>query len=44
MPIQAWGIDEKSLRHMIRFVEAFPDPPIVAALLRQLGWVALQRA
>jgi len=32
------GFSEKSLRHMIRFVEAFPDDRIVSALLRQLSW------
>jgi hypothetical protein len=32
------GFSEKSLCHMIRFVEAFPDFRIVAALLRQLLW------
>lgn len=32
------GFGEKNLRRMIQFVEAFPDPEIVAALLRQLGW------
>lgn len=32
------GFSEKSLRHMIRFAEAFPDPKIVSALLRQLSW------
>lgn len=32
------GFSEKSLRHMIRFAEAFPDPEIVSALSRQLGW------
>ncbi len=32
------GFSEKSLRHMIRFVEAFPDFQIVAALLRQMSW------
>ena len=32
------GFSEKSLRHMIRFVEAFPDFKIVSALLRQLSW------
>lgn len=32
------GFSEKSLRHMIRFVEAFPDFRIVSALLRQLSW------
>lgn len=32
------GFGEKSLRHMIRFAEAFPDWEIVSALLRQLSW------
>jgi predicted nuclease of restriction endonuclease-like (RecB) superfamily len=32
------GFDEKSLRHMIRFVEAFPEAEIVSALRRQLSW------
>jgi hypothetical protein len=32
------GFSEKSLRHRIRFVEAFPDPEIVSALARQLTW------
>ncbi len=32
------GFSEKSLRHMIRFIEAFPDFEIVSALLRQLSW------
>jgi len=32
------GFSEKSLRHMIRFAEAFPDTEIVSALLRQLSW------
>jgi predicted nuclease of restriction endonuclease-like (RecB) superfamily len=32
------GFSEKSLRHMIRFAEAFPDQRIVSALLRQLSW------
>jgi len=32
------GFSEKSLRHMIRFVEAFPDFEIGSALLRQLSW------
>jgi predicted nuclease of restriction endonuclease-like (RecB) superfamily len=29
---------EKNLRRMVQFAELFPDPQIVAALLRQLGW------
>src|SRR4051812_585080 len=29
---------EKNLRRMVQFAEVFPDPKIVAALLRQLGW------
>ena len=32
------GFSEKSLRHMLRFVEAFPDEAIVSALRRQLMW------
>jgi len=32
------GFGEKNLRRMLQFVEAFPDPDIVAALRRQLGW------
>jgi hypothetical protein len=32
------GFSEKSLRHMVRFAEAFPDREIVSALLRQLSW------
>jgi predicted nuclease of restriction endonuclease-like (RecB) superfamily len=32
------GFGEKSIRHMIRFAEAFPDPVIVSALRRQLTW------
>ena len=32
------GFSEKSLRHMVRFAEAFPDMQIVSSLLRQLSW------
>jgi len=32
------SFDEKSLRHMIRFAEAFNDEAIVSALQRQLNW------
>ena len=32
------GFDDKSLRHMLKFAEAFPDEPIVSALRRQLAW------
>jgi hypothetical protein len=32
------GFGEKSLRHMIRFAETFPNPEIVSALRRQLSW------
>jgi hypothetical protein len=32
------GFSAKSLRHMVRFAEAFPDFQIVSALLRQLTW------
>jgi hypothetical protein len=32
------GFAQKSLRRMIQFARVFPDPEIVAALSRQLGW------
>ncbi|WP_255672379.1 PDDEXK nuclease domain-containing protein [Corallococcus sp. AS-1-6] len=32
------GFGEKNLRRMVQFATVFPDPQIVAALLRQLGW------
>lgn len=32
------GFSEKSLRHMLRFAEAFPDLEIVSTLWRQLSW------
>jgi len=32
------GFSAKSLRHMIRFAETFPDERIVSALMRQLSW------
>jgi DUF1016 N-terminal domain len=32
------GFSTKSLRHMLRFAEAFPDTEIVSALRRQLTW------
>jgi predicted nuclease of restriction endonuclease-like (RecB) superfamily len=32
------GFSEKSLRHMIRFSEAFPEEAIVSAMRRQLSW------
>ena len=32
------GFGEKSLRHMVRFAEQFPDEAIVYALRRQLAW------
>jgi len=32
------GFSEKSLRHMIRFSEVFPEEAIVSALRRQLSW------
>ena len=37
------GFSEKSLRHMIRFAEAFPDEEIVSALRRQLSWTHFKR-
>jgi predicted nuclease of restriction endonuclease-like (RecB) superfamily len=32
------GFSEKSLRHMVRFAESFPDIKIVSSLMRQLTW------
>jgi predicted nuclease of restriction endonuclease-like (RecB) superfamily len=32
------SFDEKSLRHMLRFAQAFPDAEILSALRRQLSW------
>jgi hypothetical protein len=32
------GFSEKSLRHMIRFAEVYPEDQIVSALRRQLSW------
>lgn len=32
------GFSEKSLRHMLRFAEAFPDREIVSTLSRELSW------
>lgn len=32
------GFSAKSLRHMMRFAEVFPDEQIVSTLWRQLGW------
>lgn len=32
------GFSDKSLRHMMRFAEVFPNQEIVAALRRQLSW------
>ncbi len=32
------GFAEKSLRHMVRFAEVFPNEKIVSTLSRQLGW------
>lgn len=32
------GFSSKNLRHMLRFVEAYPDAGIVSALSRQLAW------
>jgi len=37
------GFDEKSLRHMIRFAEVFPNGKIVSALRRQLSWTHFKR-
>ena len=32
------GFSEKTLWHMVRFAEVFPDEQMVSALRRQLGW------
>jgi predicted nuclease of restriction endonuclease-like (RecB) superfamily len=32
------GFSSKNLRHMLRFVEAYPDAEIVSTLSRQLAW------
>ncbi|MEA3324659.1 MAG: PDDEXK nuclease domain-containing protein [Euryarchaeota archaeon] len=32
------GFSDKTLRHMIRFAEVYPDEQIVSALQRQLSW------
>lgn len=32
------GFSEKSIRHMMRFAEVFPDKEIVSPLMRQLSW------
>ena len=32
------GFDDKSLRHMLKFAEVFPEESIVSALQRQLTW------
>jgi hypothetical protein len=37
------GFSEKSLRHMIRFAEAFPYERIVSALRRHLTWTHFKR-
>lgn len=36
------GFSAKSLRHMVRFAEAFPDAEIVSTLSRQLSWSHFQ--
>ena len=36
------GFSEKSLRHMIRFAEVFPNEQIVSALRRQLTWTHIK--
>ncbi|HKQ68783.1 MAG TPA: DUF1016 N-terminal domain-containing protein [Polyangiaceae bacterium] len=37
------GFGEKSLRHMIRFAQAFPEPEIVSTLRRRLSWSHLKQ-
>lgn len=36
------GFSGKSLRHMLRFAEVFPDVDIVSALRRQLSWTHIK--
>lgn len=36
------GFSAKSLRHMVRFAESFPDEEIVSTLSRQLSWSHFQ--
>ncbi len=36
------GFSEKSVRHMLRFVDAFPDLEIVSALRRDLSWTHIK--
>ena len=36
------SFSEKNLRHMLKFVEIFPDEKIVSALRRQLSWTHLK--
>src|SRR3954465_16042050 len=43
-PRHGRGFGEKNMRRMVQFAEAFPDPQIVAALLRQLGMDPLHAA
>lgn len=38
VPEYGEGFSEKSLRHMVRFSQAFPAEAIVSTLSRQLGW------
>lgn len=37
------GFSDKSIRHMMRFARAFPDPETVSALRRQLTWTHFKR-
>lgn len=37
------GFSAKSLRHMMRFYESFPDEAIVSSLMRQLSWTHFLR-
>ncbi len=36
------GFSSKNLRHMLRFVEVFPDQEIVSAVRRQLSWTHIK--
>jgi predicted nuclease of restriction endonuclease-like (RecB) superfamily len=37
------GFTEKTLRHMIRFAEIYPDAKIVSALSRELAWTHIRQ-
>jgi|WetSurSiteA1Bulk_404760.scaffolds.fasta_scaffold106568_1 hypothetical protein len=38
------GLDERNLQRIVQFAEAVPDAKIVAALVRQLGWIPVTKS